>query len=86
MKMQNKITKDMTFEEIFEKFPKKAQELASVMLGYGMHCVGCPATAFETIENGAKAHGLKEKDIAKLVEDLNEKLAKKRTPATRRNV
>jgi len=76
----------MTFEEVFEKFPEKMQDLASVMFGYGLHCVGCPATAFETIENGAKAHGLKEKDVAKLVADLNEKLAKKRTPATRRNV
>lgn len=85
MKKQNKITKDMTFGEVFSTFPSKMQELAEVMMDYGLHCVGCPARAFDTIENGAKLHGLSGKKIENLISDLNKKLAKKRTAAPHRN-
>ncbi len=75
----------MTFGEVFSNFPSKIRELAKVMMDYGLHCVGCPASAYDTIENGAKLHGLNSKKIEKLIADLNKKLAKKQTAAPHRN-
>jgi len=61
---QNLITKDMTFGEVLQRFPKTFPIFAK----YGMHCIGCSMSAYETIEQGAKAHGI---DVKKFVDDLN---------------
>ncbi|MFW6130427.1 MAG: DUF1858 domain-containing protein [Atribacterota bacterium] len=60
----NKITKQMKIEEIIQKYPKTAEVFGK----YGFHCIGCAAASFETLKQGAKAHGI---DIDKLIEDLN---------------
>lgn len=64
---KNKITKDMTFHEVLSKYPKTAQ----IFLKHNMHCIGCVMASGETIEQGAKAHGI---DLKKLLEDLNKSL------------
>ena len=45
---------------------------APVLLGIGMHCLGCPASQMETIEEAAAVHGV---DADESVRTLNEKLA-----------
>ncbi len=62
---KKKITKDMTFAEIMEE----NQETGEVLANRGLFCGGCPMAAFETIENGAKAHGV---DVDELLKELNE--------------
>ncbi len=62
-----KITKDMTIEKIIEICP----EAAEVMFVNGMHCVGCHVAASESLEDGAKAHGISDEQIAKMVEEIN---------------
>ena len=64
-----KITKDMRFAEVIEKHP----ETIDVFLKYGLHCIGCPVGAMETIEQGAKAHGI---NVEKLLKDLNDVIKK----------
>ena len=66
-----KITKDMPVQEILTKYP----ETISVFQDHGLHCIGCFAAAFETLEQGAMAHGL---DIDKLLKDLNMSLEKEK--------
>jgi len=63
-KQKEKITKDMTFAEVVSKYPKTT----NVFLKHSMHCIGCPIAMQETVEQGAKAHGI---DVKKLVEELN---------------
>lgn len=60
------ITKDMTFKEALEKYPKTAE----IFLKHGLFCVGCPMAQQETIEQGCKAHGI---DAEKLIKELNVK-------------
>jgi iron-sulfur cluster assembly protein len=72
-----KITKDLTIETVFEKFPSKAQKLAQVMTNAGLHCVGCQASTFETIEQGMTGHGMSDKEVTSLVNELNEVLKEK---------
>lgn len=66
-----KITKHMSLGEVIKKYP----ETAEVFFKHGMHCLGCAAAVFETIEDGAKAHGI---DVNKLVEDLNHVVQRKK--------
>lgn len=69
-KSSSEIDKNMTFAELMEKYPKAAGELFQS----GMNCVGCEAAAFETIEQGALAHGMNPDE---LVKKLNKSLKKK---------
>ena len=55
--------------EVLEAKP----EAAEVLFEAGMGCVGCPAAMMETLEEGCKAHGMKDKDIDKLVNEINKK-------------
>jgi hybrid cluster-associated redox disulfide protein len=59
-----KITKDVNIMELVGKYPQTAQILIE---DYGMHCIGCMAASFETLEQGAKAHGMKAKQIEAMV-------------------
>lgn len=55
--------KDTTIGEILEKAPEKAE----VLLEIGMHCLGCPASQMETLEEACEVHGIEvEEVIAKL--------------------
>ncbi len=47
---------------------------APIMLEYGLHCVGCFANAFDTIDAAMKIHGLSERDAEEMVERINEKI------------
>lgn len=70
IKSKDKITKDMTFQQVIEKYPNSVD----VMLNYGLHCIGCHVASWETIEQGAAAHGLKKKDIEKMLDEMNKKI------------
>ena len=54
--------------EIMKRYPKVAEEL---VFKYGLHCIGCPSAAMETLEEGMKVHGMNDKEVEKLVEKLN---------------
>lgn len=71
------IKKDMKIGDVLDKYPNKAMELAMVMTKYGLHCVGCHVAAYETIEQGCLGHGMKKKDVDKLVDALNKVIKKK---------
>ncbi len=47
--------------------------IAPVLLNIGMHCLGCPSSQMETIEEAAMVHGI-EPDA--LVDEINAFLAK----------
>lgn len=70
-KQENKVTKDMKLDEVIKLYPKSAE----IMLEYGLHCIGCPAMDFDTIEDAVKIHGLSENDIGEMVNRIN-KIAK----------
>ena len=48
-----------------------AEAAAPVLLSIGMHCLGCPSSQMETIEEAAAVHGV---DANALVKELNAKL------------
>ena len=76
-KTAQKIFKEMTIEEIFARFPHKSQKLAQEMTNQGLHCVGCGAAVWETLEAGMISHGFSLEEVDDLVDRLNEILDEK---------
>lgn len=64
------VTKDMVIGEILAK----DQTIAAILMASGMHCVGCPASQGETLEEAAMVHGM---DCDELVSKINEYLKNK---------
>ena len=71
-----KITKQMMIKEIFLKYPDQAEELASVLSNAGVKCVSCCASAWETLEEGLKGHGMSDEQIDQIIEKLNQVISK----------
>ncbi|MAG22309.1 MAG: disulfide oxidoreductase [Candidatus Diapherotrites archaeon] len=69
----DEIKKDMTLGDIITKHP----ETAKIMVGYGLHCIGCHVATWETLEQGAKAHGLGDKQIEDMLKEMNDIIEKK---------
>ncbi len=74
------ITRDMTIEEILSGFPQKSQKLAQEMTQMGLHCVGCQAATWETLEAGVLGHGFTEQNLEVLLGKLNKILSEKVDP------
>ena len=64
------ITKKSTIGEILAT----DMETAKFLLDMGMHCLGCPSSQGETLEEACMVHGV---DVDKMVADMNEFLAAK---------
>ena len=58
------ITKDQTIGEVLDQ----NRELAVYFLEMGMHCLGCPASRGETVEEACMVHGV---DPDELLAKLN---------------
>ena len=69
MKQETKqlISKDMLLMDAIGKFP----EIAPILTGYGLHCVGCGFSSFDTIEAGAKIHGMPKEEFEMMLRDVN---------------
>lgn len=59
------ITKDTVIGDILDIAP----QTAPIFMSIGMHCLGCPASRGETVEEACYVHGI---DVEKLVELVNE--------------
>lgn len=64
----DKVTKNTNIGKLTHEHP----DTAEVLLSYGLHCVGCMASAFDTIEAGAKVHGMEDSEIEEMILRLNE--------------
>lgn len=73
-KQKQPITKDMALGDLVQGFP----EAAMLLVKKGLHCIGCSMSAWETIEQGCRAHGMKDKEIESLVKEMNRIAAKKK--------
>ena len=64
------ITKDMLIRDILDA----DRGTAKYFLEMGMHCLGCPASRGESVEQACMVHGV---DVDSLVAEINEYLASK---------
>ena len=59
-----KVTKDTMIGELLQI----DEGVAPILLNIGMHCLGCPSSQMETIEQAAMVHGI---DSEMLVDEIN---------------
>ena len=64
-----KITGDIKISDLVEQFPTAVNYLVTE---YQFHCVNCFVSDYETLEEGAKVHGIEGEDFVALLEELNE--------------
>lgn len=62
-----KVTKDSNIADIVFKYPQAAE----VLTAFGLHCVGCFASSFDTIEQGAQIHEMDEEEVNELIDEIN---------------
>ena len=60
-----KVTKDTVIGDILDAAGEAA---APIFFSMGMHCLGCPASRGETVEQACMVHGV---DADEIVEKLN---------------
>lgn len=54
-------------------------DVAPILMGIGMHCLGCPSSQMETIEEAAMVHGINPDD---LVDEINAFLSRDKDTAS----
>ena len=59
-----KFDKNTRIGEILEIAPEKSE----ILLEIGMHCLGCPASQMETLEEACGVHGI---DVQEVIAKLN---------------
>lgn len=64
------ITKDMIIADIL----KIDRGTIPILLNSGMHCLGCPSSSGESLEEACAIHGI---DVDQLVKELNDYLESK---------
>lgn len=62
--MAVQVTKDMLIGEVLMLH----EGIGNILMDAGMHCVGCPSAAGETLEEASMVHGM---DCGQLVENIN---------------
>ena len=68
--MANEITKDALIGDILDM----DEGTAKYFLDMGMHCLGCPASRGESLEEACAVHGV---DCGEMVEKINAYLSEK---------
>ena len=66
--MINSVDKTMSIGEVLNIH----RGTARILMEFGMHCLGCPHSAAESLEDACAAHGA---NVDELVHQLNEFLA-----------
>lgn len=65
-----KVTKDMIIADIL----KLDRGTVPILLNIGMHCLGCPSSSGESLEDACAIHGI---DVNQIVKELNDYLESK---------
>ena len=69
MKKKPVIKKTMTINDVLNI----DENLATVLMGFGLHCFGCPMSRMESLEEAAMVHDV---DVDVMVEKLKKKKKK----------
>ena len=59
------ISKSTTIGELLNIYP----DAAPILMEIGMHCLGCPSSQMESLEEAAMVHGM---DVDVLVQQIND--------------
>ena len=63
------ITKDTMIGELLRD-QEHIDSIAEVLFVIGMHCLGCPSSQMETIEQAAMVHGIEPQELVDRLNDV----------------
>ena len=66
--MAKTVSKDMIISDLIQVDPN----IVAILMRAGMHCIGCPSSQGETLEEACLVHGI---DPDQLVDQINDYLA-----------
>ena len=73
--MENNYVNEQTLiGEIVSQYPESIE----ILLGIGLHCLGCPASQRESLEEACAVHGFNPQQVA---EAINKKIAEAKAQA-----
>ncbi len=61
------VKRNMLIIDIITQYP----EVGPILMGYGLHCIGCHFSGADTLETGAKQHGMDDEMIETMLKDAN---------------
>ena len=67
-----KINKKSLIGDVIRDYPK----VAEFLFNKGFHCLGCPMSASESLEEGFKTHGYSDEEVEKMIKEMNELVEK----------
>lgn len=62
------VTRTTIIGDVVRSYPFSAE----IFMDYGIHCVGCHVSDFETLEQGILGHGFSEGELLDIINELNE--------------
>lgn len=68
-----KVSKDIIIGDLIRKFPASIE----IVSKYGIHCVGCHVSKFESLGAGLAAHGYSESEVDNIIAEVNDSLAER---------
>lgn len=66
------LSSHILINDLAEHYPELIETL---IIEYGFHCVGCFASQFETLEEGARVHGIEEEDFEEMMRELASRIS-----------
>ncbi len=66
--MSVNVTRDTNLGELVKSYP----QAAAILLEYGLHCVGCFANTYDTVEMGARVHGMTDEEVDEMIGRVND--------------
>ena len=66
------VTRKSNIKELVVTYP----DAGKILSEEGFGCIGCALAQFETLEDGAKAHGFDEKKLDLIIAKIKKKLSK----------
>ena len=66
--MAKQVTKDMVIGKIIQV----DRGIIPILMNSGMHCLGCPSSQMESLEDACAVHGM---DVDVLIKEINDYLA-----------
>ena len=70
---KTKVKRESNLGEVVFKYPQAAE----ILTDYGLHCVGCFASSFDTINDAAKIHDMSDEEIQEMIDRVNEVIGHK---------
>ena len=63
--MAAQVTKDTLIGEMLQQ----DMGIAAILMAAGMHCVGCPSSAMESLEEACMVHGMNSEEVLSAIND-----------------